>query len=168
GYALETQTRPIYSRRASEGTVAHELAHQWMGNSVSPQRWRHIWLNEGWATYASWVWAEHDGGTTAREQFEDVMASPADDEFWQTIVADPGATGLFAGAVYDRGAATLYALRQEIGDAAFGELSRAWSQRFADSTATTDDFQELAEEISGRDLAAFFDAWVRTPAKPTP
>lgn len=168
GYALETQTRPIYSRRASEGTVAHELAHQWMGNSVSPQRWRHIWLNEGWATYASWIWAEHDGGTTAREQFEDVMAIPADDEFWQTIVADPGATGLFAGAVYDRGAATLYALRQEIGDAAFGELSRAWPQGFADSTATTEDFQELAEEISGRDLAAFFDAWVRTPAKPTP
>ena len=102
------------------------------------------------------------------EQFEDVMAIPADDEFWQTVVADPGATGLFADAVYDRGAATLYALRQEIGAEAFGELSRAWPQRFADSTATTADFQALAEEISGRDLAAFFDEWVRTPGKPTP
>ena len=167
GYALETQTRPIYSRRASEGTVAHELAHQWMGNSVSPQRWRHIWLNEGWATYASWIWAEHDGGTTAREQFEDVMAIPADDDFWQTIVADPGATGLFAGAVYDRGAATLYALRQEIGTDAFGKLSRAWPERFAGSTATTADFQALAEEVSGRDLTDFFDVWVHTAGKPT-
>ncbi len=57
-YALETQTRPVYSRRASEGTVAHELAHQWFGNAVSPERWQDIWLNEGWATYATWMWDE--------------------------------------------------------------------------------------------------------------
>lgn len=167
GYALETQTRPIYSRRANEGTVAHELAHQWMGNSVSPHRWQHIWLNEGWATYASWIWAEHDGGATAGERFESVMAIPADDSFWQTVIADPGPTGLFAGAVYDRGAATLYALRTEIGDDVFGELAREWAARYADSTATTDDFEALAEELSGQNLDAFFDAWVWTAGKPT-
>ncbi|PSK97232.1 peptidase M1-like protein [Haloactinopolyspora alba] len=167
GYALETQTRPIYSRRANEGTVAHELAHQWMGNSVSPERWGDIWLNEGWATYASWIWAEHDGGDTAQQSFDDVMAIPADDDFWQTVVADPGPTGLFAGAVYSRGAATLYALRQRIGEQAFGELSRQWPARFADSTATTADFEALAEEMSGQDLGAFFDTWIHSPGKPT-
>ena len=51
GYALETQTRSFFSRNAFEGTVAHELAHQWMGDHVSPERWADIWLNEGWATY---------------------------------------------------------------------------------------------------------------------
>ncbi|WP_053205254.1 M1 family metallopeptidase [Jiangella muralis] len=166
GYALETQTRPIYSRSASEGTVAHELAHQWMGNSVSPARWQHIWLNEGWATYASWLWAEHDGGTTAAQRFAAVMARPESNAFWQTVVADPGPLGLFASAVYDRGAATLYALRQEIGADAFGALSREWPARYRDSAATTDDFQALAEEVSGQDLEEFFDVWVWTAGKP--
>jgi aminopeptidase N len=167
GYALETQTRPIYSGRARESTVAHEIAHQWMGNSVSPERWSDIWLNEGWATYGSWIWSEHDGGATAQELFDEVMAIPADDEFWTTVVADPGPFGLFADAVYDRGAAALYALRVEIGEDAFAELSTAWPTRYADSTATTEDFQALAEEISGQDLEAFFDVWVWTPVKPT-
>ncbi|SDU83787.1 M1 family metallopeptidase [Jiangella alkaliphila] len=166
GYALETQTRPIYSRNASEGTVAHELAHQWLGNSVSPARWQDIWLNEGWASYAEWLWSEHDGRTTAAENFADVMAIPATSSFWQTVIADPGPLGLFAGAVYDRGAATLYALRLEIGEDAFGALSREWPARYKDSAATTDDFQALAEELSGQDLEEFFDVWVWTAGKP--
>ncbi|WP_035812591.1 M1 family metallopeptidase [Jiangella gansuensis] len=166
GYALETQTRPIYSRRATESTVAHELAHQWMGNSVSPARWQDIWLNEGWATYAEWLWAEHDGGPTAAARFDEVMAIPADNSFWQVVVADPGPLGLFAGAVYDRGAATLYALRSQIGADAFDRLSMEWPSRHADSTATTEDFQALAEKVSGQDLAEFFDVWVRTAGKP--
>ncbi|MBB5788693.1 M1 family metallopeptidase [Jiangella mangrovi] len=166
GYALETQTRPIYSRSASEGTVAHELAHQWMGNTVSPERWSDIWLNEGWASYAEWLWSEHDGRTTAAENFADVMAIPATNAFWQTVVADPGPLGLFAGAVYDRGAATLYALRQEIGATAFDALSVEWPTRYKDSVATTDDFQALAEELSGQDLEEFFDVWVWTAGKP--
>ena len=77
GYALETQTRPVYSRVARESTVAHELAHQWFGNAVSPERWQDIWLNEGWATYAEWVWTEAAGGAGAQTRFEDVMAIPA-------------------------------------------------------------------------------------------
>lgn len=166
GYALETQTRPIYSRSASEGTVAHELAHQWMGNTVSPERWSDIWLNEGWASYAEWLWSEHDGRTTAAENFADVMAIPAANAFWRTVIADPGPLGLFAGAVYDRGAATLYALRQEIGAEAFDELSVEWPTRYKDSVATTDDFQALAEELSGQDLEEFFDVWVWTAGKP--
>jgi aminopeptidase N len=67
GYALETQTRPVYSRQAGEGTVAHELAHQWFGNAVSPGRWQDIWLNEGWATYLEWLWGEAQGRATADE-----------------------------------------------------------------------------------------------------
>ena len=82
GYALETQTRPVYSRVAREATVPHELAHQWFGNTVSPERWQDIWLNEGWATYAEWLWSEGTEVATAQELFDDVMAIPADDPFW--------------------------------------------------------------------------------------
>jgi aminopeptidase N len=166
GYALETQTRPVYSLVAREFTVAHELAHQWFGNAVSPERWRDIWLNEGWATYAEWLWSEHTRRTTAQGNFDQIMAIPAGNAFWRVIVADPGPTGLFLGPIYDRGAATLHALRLEIGDAAFFAGARLWLARYNDSTATTEDFQAVYEEVSGRDLDAFFDTWLRTPSKP--
>ena len=166
GYALESQTRPVYSSRASESTVAHELAHQWFGDAVSPQRWQDIWLNEGWATYAEWLWAEHTGGTTAQAQFEAVMEEPADSDFWDLVVADPQPLGLFQGPVYDRGAATLHALRLTIGDDAFFNGVRAWLQQYDDSTGTTEDFQAVYEQASGEDLSSFFDAWLRTPGKP--
>jgi aminopeptidase N len=167
GYALETQTRPFYSRVAREGTVVHELAHQWFGNAVSPERWSDIWLNEGWATYAEWLWSEEQGRDTAAQNFDAIMEIPADDDFWHLAIADPGPFGLFLGGVYDRGAATLHALRVKIGDDAFFEASREWLTRYDDSTASTDDFEALFEEISGEDLTTFFDVWVRTPEKPT-
>ena len=167
GYALETQTRPVYSRVASEGTVMHELAHQWFGNAVSPYRWADIWLNEGWATYAEWIWSEEQGRDTAQQQFDAVMAIPADDPFWDTVVADPGPLGLFLGPIYDRGAATLYALRTKIGDAAFLAGARRWVARYDDGTARTADFEALFERVSGQNLDDFFDVWVHTPEKPT-
>ncbi len=166
GYALETQTRPVYSRAAREGTVVHELAHQWFGNAVSPGRWQDIWLNEGWATYVEWLWTEHRGGDSAQASFDEVMAIPADDEFWDLAIADPGPLGLFHDPVYDRGAATLHALRLEVGDAAFFAASQEWLTRYDDATGTTEDFQAIFEEASGQDLGAFFDTWVRTPTKP--
>ena len=167
GYALETQTRPVYSRRASEGTVVHELGHQWFGNAVSPERWQDIWLNEGWASYVEWLWSEHRGGDPAQTSFENVMATPADDEFWNLAIADPGPLGLFLAPVYDRGAATLHALRLKIGDKAFFAGAKVWLTRYDNSTATTEDFQKVYEKVSRQDLGAFFDAWVRTPSKPT-
>ena len=167
GYALETQTRPVYSRVARESTVAHELAHQWFGNAVSPARWQDIWLNEGWATYAEWLWTEDSGGDSAQMSFEAVMDIPADDAFWSLVIADPGPLGLFHGAVYDRGAATLHALRVNVGDEAFYAGARQWLELYNDSTGTTEDFQAVYEEVSGQNLDSFFDMWVRTRSKPT-
>jgi aminopeptidase N len=167
GYALETQTRPVYSRVARESTVAHELAHQWFGNAVSPQRWQDIWLNEGWATYAEWVWTEASGGDTAQTQFEGVMEIADDDSFWALAIADPGPFGLFHGAVYDRGAATLHALRAEVGDELFFAGAQRWVELHGDGTATTEDLEAVYEEVSGQDLGAFFDVWLRTASKPT-
>jgi aminopeptidase N len=164
GYALETQTRSFFSRRAREGTIAHELAHQWMGDEVSVYRWADIWLNEGWATYSEWMWNEYRGRDTAQEAFDAYYADPETE--WGTVVADPGPFGLFLSPVYDRGAATLHALRVKIGDDAFFELAQSWVERYGGGTASTQDFADLAEEVSGQDLDAFFEVWLYTPEQP--
>jgi aminopeptidase N len=166
-YALETQTRPVYSGVASEATVAHELAHQWVGNSVTPDTWQDIWLNEGFATYSEWLWTESRGGTTAQQQFDAVYARPADDAFWATAPGDPGAGTLFAPATYDRGAAALHALRGAIGDEAFSTLLERWTTENAGGNVSTEDLVALAEEISGQQLDDFFTTWIDTPGKPT-
>jgi aminopeptidase N len=167
GYALETQTRPVYSRQASEGTVAHELAHQWFGNAVSPERWQDIWLNEGWATYATWMWTENTGGIPAQQAYNNWYAPPRTAAYWALPIADPGPLGLFATQVYNRGAGTLHALRTKVGDDVFFVATREWLRRYDDSTGTTDDFIAVFEEESGQDLSAFFHTWLVAPEKPT-
>jgi aminopeptidase N len=167
GYALETQTRPIYSRVANEGTVAHEAAHMWLGNAVSPGRWQDIWLNEGWATYSTWLWNDHRGIRTTQESFDNWYAPDRTPEYWALPIGDPGPMNLFATQVYNRGAGTLHALRLTVGDDAFFEATREWVARYDDGTATTDDFIALYEEVSGQDLTEFFDIWLFRPEKPS-
>ena len=107
------------------------------------------------------------GGTTAEENFDEILDLPADDEFWNLAIADPQPLGLFADPVYDRGAATLHALRVKVGDTAFFAGAKLWLTRYNDSNGTTEDFQAVYEEVSGQDLQEFFDTWVMTPEKPT-
>jgi aminopeptidase N len=166
GYALENQTRPIYSGPPSEGTVAHELAHQWYGNKVTPKQWKDIWLNEGFATYAEWLWSEHRGQETVQQAFDTAYGRAPTSAFWQVPPGDPGAEGLFAGAVYDRGAMTLHALRLTIGDDAFFTVLKRWAARNQHRPATTAQLLALAEQVSGEQLDALFDAWLYTPGKP--
>jgi aminopeptidase N len=166
GYALETQTRPLYSGVAEEATVAHELAHQWVGDSITPGRWKDVWLNEGFATYAEWLWEESRGGATPQERFAEVYGTPADDEFWTVPPEDPGAERLFAPATYERGAAALQALRTEIGDDDFFEVLLRWTTENEGGNVTTADFVALAEEVGGQQLDDFFEAWLRAPERP--
>ena len=153
--ALETQTLSAFGDGAPDPIViVHELVHQWFGNSVSPAQWQDIWLNEGFATYFMALYLEKTYGAQAMESFMSGMTSgmppPGDIEVEQ----------LFAPSVYFRGALTLYALRAEVGDDVFFDILREYYQRHAYSVAATADFIAAAEDVSGRELDALFDAWL--------
>jgi aminopeptidase N len=169
-FALETQSRPVYSstffsRGANSGVVAHELAHQWFGDSVSLARWSDIWLNEGFATYAEWLWLEHDGGRTVQQSFDGEYFG-ASASLWRTPPGRPGAANLFSDSVYQRGAMTVHALRVTVGDEAFFRIVRGWAADRRDGNVTTADFVAHAEQVSGRQLDALFDAWLHGTERP--
>jgi hypothetical protein len=172
GFALENQTRPIYSKffftipGLGDIVVVHELAHQWYGDDLALDAWQHIWLNEGFATYAEWLWSEHEGLGTAQENFDFAYGVPEDDPFWSLTIGDPGPDALFDFAVYSRGAMTLHQLRLAVGDADFFTILRQWASSQAGGNVTTDEFISLAEGISGQELDELFDAWLFTSGKP--
>jgi aminopeptidase N len=177
-FALETQTRPVYppfffsDPLSGELVVAHEYAHQWYGDSVRLDTWQHIWLNEGIATYAEWLWLEHEGLSTPQQEFDALAAAPEEElqpGFWDVVVGDPGAAAdqLFHSAVYYRGAMTLQALRTKVGDATFFAILRAWYRENRYGNVTTADFIALAERTARQQLDEFFDVWLYRPVKPT-
>ncbi|CAI9416186.1 M1 family metallopeptidase [Nocardioides sp. T2.26MG-1] len=174
GFALENQTRPVYTRGFwSSGpnlyVVIHELAHQWYGDSVSVENWRDIWLNEGFASFAEWLWSEKHGDGTAARLFKQTWRTyPRRDPFWKVRIGDPGAHNEFDGAVYDRGAMTLQALRTRIGNPDFSTVLKDWAADHRYGNASIPEFIALAEQVSGEDLASFFDAWLYTDARPAP
>jgi aminopeptidase N len=155
----------IDGKRTHERLVAHELAHQWFGNSLTIADWRHIWLNEGFATYAEWLWSEETGGPSAAELAARWRARlselPAD-----LVIADPGAANLFDERVYKRGALTLHALRGRVGDPAFFQILRSWAEAHRHGTVTTAEFVEHAQSVSGQALGDLFTAWLEQPALP--
>ena len=105
--------------------VAHELTHQWYGDSLALAAWKHIWLNEGFATYAEWLWTEHEGQATVQESFDDLYNGiPEDDPFWSVVIGNPTPEFLFDFAIYGRGAMTLQQLRLAVGDDDFFEILR--------------------------------------------
>jgi hypothetical protein len=172
-FALENQTRPIYSflfffePLGGDRVVAHELAHQWFGDHLSLDTWQHIWLNEGLATYAEWLWSEREGPATVQQIFDFAYAVvPPDSPFWSLPIGDPGPDHLFDKPVYDRGAMTVHQLRLAVGDATFQQILHSWVEANAGGSVTTDGFIDLAEDISGQDLDPLFETWLFTPGKP--
>lgn len=168
-FALEDQTRPVYPVLApgSGPVVVHELAHQWFGDSVSVDSWHDIWLNEGAATFMEVRYGETrgriDGARWLQQQYDE---HHGDADFWQVRLDDPGVERLFDHAVYVRGAMLLQALRGVVGERAFWTLLRRWVDQHAGGNASTEDFEAMAEQVSGRDLAAFFAVWLRGTTRP--
>ncbi|HKP43891.1 M1 family metallopeptidase [Mycobacterium sp.] len=152
-------------QRSAERLIAHELAHQWFGNSVTAKRWRHIWLHEGFACYAEWLWSEDSGGRStdewARHYHQRLVDSPQD-----LLLADPGPRDMFDDRVYKRGALTLHTLRRRIGDENFFALLRDWTARYRHGTAVTDDFTGVAANFAHESLRPLWDAWLYSTAVP--
>jgi aminopeptidase N len=156
-----------------EGLIAHELAHQWTGDLYTCRSWAHIWLNEGWATYAAALWYEHveglDGyldqirgnfGVAERDRTtnELPMVSPIYESSWEPFgrKANP----------YPKGSAILHMLRMMLGDDVFFEGTRLFMNRHALDVVETSDFRYAMEEVSGLGLEWFFEQWCYRPGTP--
>ncbi len=168
GYALETQDRPTFPGPVDTSELVHEIAHQWYGDSVTPGDWGDIWLNEGFATYAQWLWDADHGGATTESVFRKAYADNGpSSKLWDPApdaLSDPA--DLF-GPAYERGAMTLQVLRDRIGDADFFALLKAWAREHRYGVVSSADFERLAERISGRQLDTLFQDWLRTPSRPS-
>jgi aminopeptidase N len=169
GTAMENQTLSLFGKdMTDELTLAHELSHQWFGDSVSLKTWNDIWLNEGFATYSEALWVEHSQGENAfkkymRDLYGDIldhkMASPE----------NPSVSDLFGDSAYERGAWVLEALRLQVGDDKFFTILRTYYDRYKYGNASTDDFIAVANGMSGQELKSVFDGWLysnQVPAMP--
>lgn len=149
----------VDGRRGEERLIAHELAHQWFGNSLTVADWHDIWLHEGFASYAEWIWSENSGGPSSDEHARHWhhLLSGLPQDF---ALADPGPARLFDDRVYRRGALTLHALRRAVGDEPFFALLREWTAGHRHGSVTTEAFAALAARRTTRPLERLFSAWL--------
>ena len=168
---LESQTLSTFGSnhltRAWEAQrlIAHELAHQWFGNTVTAASLSDIWLHEGFACYAEWLWSEAVGRTTAAEEalrHHAILARRPQD----LVLTDPGAHRTFDDRVYKRGALTLHTLRSAVGDDAFFALLRSWVGTHRFGVVTTADFEAMVRAETGVDPEALLGPWLRERALP--
>jgi aminopeptidase N len=168
---LESQSLSTFGRNLVRGDweatrlIAHELAHQWFGNAVTLARWQDIWLHEGFACYAEWLWSERSGAESAdvhaRRHWARLSGLGQD-----LVLADPGPELMFDDRVYKRGALALHALRLAIGDAAFFDLLRAWVAEHVGSSVTTGDFLSYARSRTDADVRGILNPWLFEAALP--
>ncbi len=148
----------------NEGIISHELVHQWFGDLITCKDWHHIWLNEGFATYGEGIWYEHFRGREAFKEFiraEMVAAKLANGSIYVRDISQ--VYEIFnSQRSYAKGGIVLHMLRGVLGDEVFFNILKEYVNRAAElnGVATTEDFQTIAEEISGVDLDYFFRQWI--------
>ncbi|MYT72231.1 peptidase M1-like protein [Streptomyces sp. PsTaAH-137] len=160
GYALETQNRPVFPGAPDVGLLVHEMAHQWYGDSVTPKTWRDMWLNEGFATYAEWLWEEQHDGDSAQESFDAAYDHASGSAVWAFPPADPpSAAHISDSPVYQRGAMVLHRIRKTIGDTKFFALLKSWAAAHKYGNADTHDFTAYVERENPAKKDALAEVW---------
>lgn len=168
---LESASLSTFGRNFATGRwenvrlVAHEMAHQWFGNAVTVRLWKDIWLHEGFACYAEWLWSQESGGRSAQDWAAHHHAILAG-QTQPRPLADPGVAQMFEDWVYKRGALTLHALRATVGEECFFEVLRTWVARHRGGNVSTQMFLEHCEKVSGRPLGDLFEAWLQHKTLP--
>ncbi|MFI9246969.1 M1 family metallopeptidase [Streptomyces sp. NPDC053086] len=168
GYALETQNRPVFpGDQLDTETLVHELAHQWYGDSVTPRSWRDMWLNEGFATYAWWLYQEDYGDKSAQQTFMDLYDSD-DEAIWAYPPARPSSAAHISDSpVYERGAMVLQKIRQTVGDDTFYDIIQGWAATHRHGNASTADFTAYVEKKAPHeDFTAIWRDWLYGDRKP--
>jgi hypothetical protein len=168
----EHQTLPSYAEKlitgdhANDAILAHELAHQWFGNSLSVRDWRHVWLNEGFATYAAMLWTERQKGAAA---YRAAMSTIAEEDLQGPIFMAEVTDNkkLFGAATFDKGAWVLHMLRHVMGDEKFFSALRAYVKAYSYRNVATEDFRAVCERVYGKSLEWFFAQWVYGVSRPT-
>ncbi|UUW92176.1 M1 family metallopeptidase [Pimelobacter simplex] len=169
---LESQSLSTFGRNfcstdwSQVRLIAHEMAHQWFGNAVTLRHWQDIWLHEGFACYAEWLWSEESGGPHtcdgwACHHHERLADLPQD-----LVLADPGPELMFDDRVYKRGALALHALRLAVGDESFFGLLKAWAAERRGASVTTAELLEFAGERTGVDVSGLLGPWLFETALP--
>ncbi|MBZ5735014.1 M1 family metallopeptidase [Nocardioides sp. TRM66260-LWL] len=162
---LESQSLSTFGRNhadpdwAQVRLIAHELAHQWFGNAVTVAGWRDIWLHEGFACYAEWLWSQAAGGRPTDEHAREHHARLADLD-QDLLLADPGPELMFDDRVYKRGALALHAVRLTLGDEAFFDLLRGWVGEHLGTSVTTDALLSFADARTGHDVTGLLRPWL--------
>ncbi|MEC4016847.1 M1 family metallopeptidase [Streptomyces sp. H27-D2] len=173
-YALEIQTKPFFPDEIDDVTLLHEMSHQWFGDSVTPKSWRDTWLNEGFATYAEWLWDEQHDGKSAQDRFDAAYGTGKgadkngdDEETWEFPPGDPGKAANITGTpVYTRGAMVLHQLRLAVGDDTFFKILKDWPAEYRHGNANSADFIGFCERRTDEDLTELFDDWLYGKGRP--
>jgi aminopeptidase N len=147
----------------SENIIAHELAHQWFGDMITCKNWHEIWMNEGFATYSAAVYFEALNESSYGSYIESLMsyARSAQGSVYADDISSPSIIFDYA-RTYAKGAVVLHMLRGVVGDSTFFKIIKTYAEspslRFGN--ASTEDFKNVAESVSGEDLGYFFDEWI--------
>ena len=161
----------VNGKKEREDLIAHEIAHQWFGNSASEANWYHVWLSEGFATYSTHLYheAKYGAASLAERMRKDRFTVVRYAEGKLAPIVDTTVTDIndvLNTNSYQKGAWVLHMLRHEIGDTAFWKGYRAYYQKYQGSNALTVDFQKVMEEASGKSLQTFFKQWIFQAGQP--
>jgi len=174
--AMEHQTMTTFGSQylnglqTYESIVAHELAHQWYGNYVTPLTMREVWLKESFATYSEFLWEAHHEGWQSACSY---MLGSIQQYYinWENsngphTIFNPEYNLMFAPPTYEKSASVLHMLRLKMGNDAFFPFIRALLTTYSNGNIITSEFISLAQQYSGQNLTQFFDQWIFSPGIP--